>query len=62
MFSVDSGMVELKGELSTVGGQTLRAIHIQNDEIVNEEALLQKSDLEEKIDEDIAESDLQVQV
>ncbi|XP_051160691.1 zinc finger protein 271-like [Leptopilina boulardi] len=59
---VDSGMVELKGELSTVGGQTLRAIHIQNDEIVNEEALLQKSDLEEKIDEDIAESDLQVQI
>lgn len=55
-------MVELKGELATVGGQTLRTIHIRNDEIVTDDALIQNSELEEKIEEHIAESDLQVQV
>lgn len=59
---VDSGMVELKGELATVGGQTLRTIHIRNDEIVTDDALIQNSELEEKIEEHIAESDLQVQI
>ena len=55
-------MVEFKGELATVGGQTIRAIRIQDDEMVTEEALIQNQEEEDKLDEEITESDLQVQV
>ncbi|XP_033216536.1 zinc finger protein 271-like [Belonocnema kinseyi] len=61
-FIDSSEMIELREDLATVGGETLRAIRIEEDDIITEESLVEAQESDGNLEEEIAESELQVQI